>query len=122
MPWIVANRTRPTRSGSPALERALGLALLDQLEHHREGPLGGFVQRARLLAVLAGEHQLEQRRIARGEADVGRRRRPQPRLEVLAGAVDGAAQLGAEAREPRLRRARRAAPGDRGSGGAARRG
>ena len=52
--------------------------------------------------MLAREHQLQQRRVARGEADVGRRGRPQPRLEVLAGAVDRAAQLGAQAREPGL--------------------
>jgi hypothetical protein len=34
--------------------------------------------------VLAREHQLQQRGVARGEADVGRRGRLQARLEVLA--------------------------------------
>ena len=52
--------------------------------------------------MLAREHQLQQRGVARGEADVGRRGRLQPGLEVLARVVDRCAQLGAEAREPRL--------------------
>jgi len=55
-----------------------------------------------LLAVLAREHQLQERGVARGEADVGRRGRLQARLEVLARAVGGAAQLGAQARVPGL--------------------
>lgn len=48
--------------------------------------------------LLAREHQLQQGRVARGEADVCGGGRPQARLEVLPGAVDGAPQLGAEAR------------------------
>ena len=67
-----------------ALEHALALALLDQLEHHREGALGGLGELARALPVLAGEHQLEQRRVLGREADVGRGDRAQPRLELLA--------------------------------------
>ena len=49
--------------------------------------------------MLACEHQLQERCVARGKADVGRRSRPQPRREVLVGAIDRAAQLGAEACE-----------------------
>ena len=85
------------RSG---LDRPLRLALLDQLEHHREGAFGRHVDRAR--AMLGGEHQLEQCCVARGEANVGRRTRPQSRLEFRAGAVGGAAKVGAETREARF--------------------
>jgi hypothetical protein len=60
------------------------------------------VQRAGRLAVLAGEHQLEQRRVTRREVDVGRRRRLHPRVEGLARAGDGRPQLGAELVEPGL--------------------
>ena len=58
-----------------------------------------------VLAVLAGEHQLEQRRVARGEADVCRGGRSQPCLEVLAGAFGGAPELGAKTLEPASARA-----------------
>jgi hypothetical protein len=102
MPWIVANRTRPTRSGSPGSSAALGLALLDQLEQDRERALGALVQRAGLLAVLAREHQLQQRGVACREADIGGGARLQARLEGVARALDRASQLGPEAREPGL--------------------
>jgi hypothetical protein len=55
-----------------------------------------------LLPALAGEHQLEQRGVVDGEADVGRGDRAQARLVVLAGAVDRLPQLRSEAREPCL--------------------
>ncbi len=57
------------------------------------------MQRFGWLAVLAGEHQLEQGRIARGEADVGGRGGPQPRREVFA-PVDGALELGPSRANP----------------------
>jgi hypothetical protein len=86
--------------GLAAFECAVGLSLFDQREDDREGAVGGLVDRAGPLAVLAREHQLQQRCVATGEADVGRRGRPQSLLEVRARAIDRAAQLGAEAREP----------------------
>ena len=52
--------------------------------------------------MLAGEHQVEQRRVAGGEADVGRGGCAQARLELLARAVGGGAQLRAQAVESRL--------------------
>ena len=52
--------------------------------------------------MLAGEHQLEQRRVGGREPDVRRRGRSQPRLEFVAGAVGGGAQFGAEALESGL--------------------
>ena len=88
--------------GLAGLQGALGLPLRDQLEQHPEGALGGLVQRAGRLAVLAREHQLEQCRVVRREADIGGSGRLQARLEALARAVDGAPQLGAEAREAGL--------------------
>jgi len=101
MPWIVARRTR-RRVRLATLESALRLSLLDQLEHDGEGAFGGLVQRAGLLAVLAREHQLQQRGVARGEADIGRRRRLQARLEFLSRAIGGSAQFGAQAVVPGL--------------------
>ena len=104
IPWIVANRTRPTRSGSPRLERALGLALHDQLEHHRERALGGLVQLAATgspclpanISSSSAASRVAKRTYAaavacsRGSKSVAR-------------AVHGAAQLGAQPREAVLR-------------------
>ena len=55
-----------------------------------------------MLLVLSGEHQLEEGCVLRGEMDVGRRGGTQARREVLTGAVDCPAQLGAKSREPCL--------------------
>ena len=96
IPWMVANRTSPTRSGSPGSSRPSAWPWRIDLEHHREGSLRGLLQDARLFAVLDREHQLEQRRVRGGEADVGRRGRAQACLEVIAGRVDRGAQLVAE--------------------------
>ena len=93
----------PDALGLARFEDAAGLTLQDQLEHHRERPVGGFVQGLRVLPVLAREHQLEQRGVVRGEADVCGRGRAQPRLEVLARALDRLPQLGTQTREPLLR-------------------
>jgi hypothetical protein len=50
--------------------------------------------------VRGGEHQPQQGGVAGREADVGGRRRPQPRPVVLAGVVDRRAHLVGQAREP----------------------
>lgn len=89
--------------GITSLEDAVCLALLDQLEYDREGAVSGLVQYLGLLPMFAREHQLEQRGVARGELDVCARGCPQARLEVLAGTLHRALQLGAEASKPRLR-------------------
>ena len=102
MPWIVANRTRPTRSGSPGSSAPSAWPCSMSSSITEKARSAASCSAPDGLAVLAGEHQLEQRRVRGGEADVGRGGRLQARLEVLAGAVDGGAQLGAEAVEPGL--------------------
>ena len=57
------------RSGVAWFEHGLGLTFLDQLEDDRTGAVGR-VQRSGLLAVLAGEHELEQRGVADREPHV----------------------------------------------------
>ena len=73
-------------------------------------------------AVLAGEHQLEQRGVLGGEADVGAREGEQAGVEAVAGGRERVAQRRRRGARSRPRRARRAAPACRRSGGAARRG
>jgi hypothetical protein len=82
-----------------AFDAALCLALVNQLEHHAEGAVGRRLQRAVLLAMLAGEHQPEERRVRRRECDVGGGGGPQPCAELLPRPVDGRLQVMLEPRE-----------------------
>ena len=99
-PWSAAQATIETRSGSPGTTSLRGLALGEQRQRRLERAVGRRAQAVgRAGAVLAGEHQLEQRGVAGGEGDVGLGEREQPVLEALAGCVQGVAQVAAEALE-----------------------
>ena len=64
--------------------------------------MGGLFERPRRVAVLSREHQLEERRIAGGEAHIRGGGRPDALLEVIPRAVGRRAQLRAESLEARL--------------------
>jgi transcription regulator MmyB-like protein len=91
---------QPYALGVAGLEHAFGLALKDQLEHHRERPVGDLVVGPLLLLVLAREHQLEQSGVLHGEADVGVCGGVKARAEVLAGGADCGAELATQPLEP----------------------
>ena len=74
-------------------EQAGDLAFLDQLEDDREGTVGHLVQRSGLLAVFAGEHQLEQPGVADREVHVCRGGSAKTRLVVLSCALDRGSEL-----------------------------
>src|SRR5213080_4673141 len=80
-------------------ELAGALRLVDQCEDHRERALRGVLELLRAGAVLGGEHQLDQRGVARGEPEVGERERGETGAEVVAGLVERHAQLATEALE-----------------------
>jgi hypothetical protein len=83
-------------------ERPARLSFLDQLADDRVGAIGRLVERFGLFALLAGEHQLEQRSVVDREARVGRGGGAKPRLVTLAGGLRRTSQLRAEAGEPGL--------------------
>ncbi len=88
------------RVGVAGDDRARGLAVGDERQRGRERGVGGRAQAVRgARAVLAREHQLEQRRVLGGEGDVGVGERAQAGFEGGAGLGEGDAQVAAEALE-----------------------
>ena len=83
---------------------ARGLAVGDERQRRGEGRVGGRAQAVgRVRAVLVREHQLEQRRVAGGEAHVGPGQGGQAGVEVGPAASIAVAQRAAEALEAVLR-------------------
>ena len=102
-PWSVANATIATCSGSPGDDLAGGLSFGDHRQRRDERALAGLAQRGRRVGlVLGGEHQLQERRVAAGEADVGPGQRLQAVVTAPARAGDRRAQLVAQPHEPGL--------------------
>ena len=69
------------------------LSVLDQLREECVRAFGGFGSRVGAVVLLDGKHELEQGGVLNCEADVGRRRRPQLRLEVVSGVLDAGSNL-----------------------------
>jgi hypothetical protein len=83
--------------GIAGFEGTAVLAFSDQVHEDRECACGGPAQRGRLPALPAGEHDLNQRGVARREPDVRPARGTEAHLVVLTGALRRSASLRAEA-------------------------
>ena len=95
----------PTRSGSPARSAPVACPSAISPSITANARVGGRAQGRGVVpvAVLAREHQLEQRPVPGREGHVRRGRRRQPGVEGRARPVHGAVQVACEALEPVLR-------------------
>jgi hypothetical protein len=99
-PWKAAKATVPTSWGIAADDLAGRLALGDQGERRVERAVGGLAEAVGgARAVLAGEHQLEQRGVLGGEADVGAAEGEEAGVEARVRGGERAAQVVPEALE-----------------------
>ena len=103
MPWTVANSTRPTRSGSPGSRAPSAWPCSMTSSSTEKARSAGGAERAGRVAVLSRPHQLEQRGVLGGEADVRGARSPAGAPAKSSPAPRRRAQLGAHPREPVLR-------------------